>query len=219
MDVGYDSIVLVDIPGLIEGAHAGTGLGHDFLRHVERTRVLVHLVDGERDDPVDEYRRIRTELEMFDERLAEKDEIIAVNKVDLEGVAERASRLRQALPGKKVCAVSALAKIGLDGLLQDATAALAAASDRREARVEEATTVIRPRMADREAGVAQDGGGFVVHSRAAERIAAMVDPGDWEARSQLMEQLRKTGVTSDLAKAGAQSGDRVRIGKLELEWD
>ena len=220
VDVGYDSIVVVDIPGLIEGAHEGIGLGHDFLRHVERTTVLVHLVDGERDDPYDEYKRIRAELELFDERLTEKDEIVAVNKVDLEGVAERAVRLQEALPSRKVHTVSALARSGLDSLLRAAATALAATTpDRTVARGEDAPPVIRPRMADREARVGKDGGTYVVRSRAAERIAAMVDSGDWEARAQLLEQLRRMGVTAELGKAGAQSGDRVRIGRLELEWD
>ena len=220
VDVGYESIVLVDIPGLIEGAHEGVGLGHDFLRHVERANVLVHLVDGEQEDPASEYRRIRTELGLFDERLTKKEEIVAVNKVDLEGVAERAARLQRALPGRRVHAVSALARTGLDGLLQDAAAALPVVTpDRMEARGREETPVIRPRLADREARVARAGDGYEVRSRAAERIAAMIDASDWEARAQFMEQLRRMGVTSELGKSGAQPGDRVRIGALELEWD
>ena len=218
-EIGYDSIVVVDIPGLIEGAHAGVGLGHDFLRHVERAQVLVHLVDGERDDPVAEYRRIRRELELFDERLAGKPEIVAVNKVDLEGVSERARRLQGALPQEEVHTVSALARIGLDELLGAVTASLAVTPPARgEAGPEAAVPVIRPRMAGREARVARDGEGFVLRSRAAERIAAMVDFDDWEARSQLLEQLRRMGLTSALAKAGVQPGDRVRIGSRELEW-
>ena len=173
-----------------------------------------------RGDPVDEYRRIRAELELFDERLTTKDEVVAVNKVDLEGVAEHAAKLQRALLGKKVHAVSALARIGLDSLLRDAAAALAPETpDQMKTRGEDAAPVIRPRMADRETRVARDGGDYVVRSRAAERIAAMVDPGDWEARAQLLEQLRRMGVTAELGKAGAQSGDRVRIGRLELEWD
>ena len=219
-EIGYDSIVIVDIPGLIEGAHAGVGLGHDFLRHVQRTKVLIHLVDGEKGDPVAEYRRIRTELELFDKRLAEREEIVAVNKIDLDGVDERASRLQAQLPDKKVLSVSALARIGLDDLLRDVTHALAAApTERQETRAEQAVPVIRPRTTDREIRVARDGDAYVVAVRAAERIAARVDPGDWEARTQLLEQLRRMGITSTLEKAGARAGDLVRIGKLELEWD
>ncbi len=218
-EIGYDSIVVVDIPGLIEGAHAGVGLGHDFLRHVERAQVLVHLVDGERDDPVAEYRRIRRELELFDERLAGKREVVAVNKADLEGVAERARHLQAALPQEEVHSISALARIGLDELLRAVTASLAVTPPTRgEAGPEAPVPVIRPRMAGHEARVAKDGEAYVLRSRAAERIAAMVDLGDWEARSQLLEQLRRMGLTSALATAGVQPGDRVRIGSRELEW-
>ena len=92
-------------------------------------------------------------------------------------------------------------------------------TERHEARAEQAAPVIRPRATDRETRVARDGDAYVVSVRAAERIAALVDPGDWEARTQLMEQFRRMGVTSALEKAGARAGDLVRIGKLELEWD
>ena len=81
-----ETFVMVDIPGLIEGAHAGVGLGHEFLRHVERTRVLIHLVDGAQDDPVGVYRQINAELSQYDRRLADKPQILAVNKLDLTDV-------------------------------------------------------------------------------------------------------------------------------------
>ena len=81
-----ETFVMVDIPGLIEGAHAGVGLGHEFLRHVERTRVLIHLVDGAQDDPVGVYRQINAELSQYDARLADKPQILAVNKLDLTDV-------------------------------------------------------------------------------------------------------------------------------------
>ena len=220
-EVGYDSIVIVDIPGLIEGAHAGVGLGHDFLRHVHRATVLVHLVDGEKEDPVAEYRRTRTELELFDERLASKDEIVAVNKVDLDGVDGRAARLQEELPGRRVHRVSALARMGLDDLLTDITRVLASAPRERSGgdAGENGGPVIRPRPVGRDIRVDREGNAFAVSFRPAERIAAFVDPDDWEARAQLIQQLRRLGVTSALENAGLQSGDRVRIGKLEMEWD
>jgi GTP-binding protein len=219
-EIGYDSIVIVDIPGLIEGAHAGVGLGHDFLRHVQRTKVLIHLIDGDRPDPVAEYHRIRTELELFDKRLASRTEIVAVNKVDLDGVEERAARLQQELPGREVLRISALARIGLGGLLGEVARALEPTpGDRATAAAEPPAPVIRPRPAERETRVIRDGEAYVVPVRAAERIAALVDAGDWEARTQFMEQLRRMGIMSALEKAGAGAWDVVRIGKLELEWD
>ena len=218
-EMGYDSIVIVDIPGLIEGAHAGIGLGHDFLRHVERAKVLIHLVDGEKDGLQDEYLRIRAELVKFDERLAGKEEIVAVNKIDLEGVEEKAARLEAGLLGKDVRRVSALARRGLDALIRDVARALADGQPDRKRQAEVADPVIRPRPVDREAKVTKEAQGYVVQVRAAERIAARVDPGDWEARAQLLEQLRRMGVTAALERAGVRAGNIVRIGKLELEWD
>src|SRR5262245_14772367 len=114
------SFVVADIPGLIEGAHAGAGLGHEFLRHVERTRILVHLVepaptDGA--DPVANYRAIRDELTRYDERLAARPEIVAVSKAELPSSEEVRARLSADL-GHEVLAISAVTGQGLDRLLR-----------------------------------------------------------------------------------------------------
>ena len=218
-ETGYDSIVIVDIPGLIEGAHVGVGLGHDFLRHVERARVLIHMIDGEKTNLIDEYGRIRAELVQFDATLADKQEIVVVNKVDLEGVEEKAAHLQMDMGGRHVRRVSALARLGLDELMRDVTGALAEVEPDRGRRPEMEAPVIRPKPADRPTKVVREGDGYAVPVRAAERIAARVDPGDWEARAQLLEQLRRMGVTAALVGAGVRPGDVVRIGKLELEWD
>ena len=122
-------LVIADIPGLIEGAHAGAGLGLDFLKHIERTRILVHLVDmvpiegsaGEGDkivSPQEAYRQIRQELAAYSPKLASKPEILAANKMDLAGASEALADLRQALPGKQVFAISAVAGTGLRPLLE-----------------------------------------------------------------------------------------------------
>jgi len=122
-------LVIADIPGLIEGAHAGAGLGLDFLKHIERTRILVHLVDmvpvegsaGEGDaiiSPVEAYRQIREELAAYSPKLAAKPEILAANKMDLSGASEALADLRQALPGKQIFALSAVSGTGLRPLLE-----------------------------------------------------------------------------------------------------
>jgi len=116
------SFVMADIPGLIEGAHAGAGLGHEFLRHVERTRVLVHLVESlpaDGSDPVENYRAIRRELEQYGHGLAERPEIAAVSKAELPGAAEVRERLAAAL-GREVVLFSSVTGAGLDHLLRDA---------------------------------------------------------------------------------------------------
>ena len=119
MNVGYDyEFVLADIPGLIEGAHAGVGLGHDFLRHVERTRLLVHLVEPapmDQTDPLDNYAQIREELRLYDPKLAERPEIICVTKAELPD-AETCAELLREVTGKEVFLISAVTGKGLPEL-------------------------------------------------------------------------------------------------------
>jgi GTP-binding protein len=114
-------LVIADIPGLIEGAHEGHGLGLDFLRHVERTRVIVHIVDVMPVDgsiPAESYRQIRKELEAYSPKLAAKAEIVVANKMDLSGASEALADLRSALPGRQIMAISAVAGTGLRPLLE-----------------------------------------------------------------------------------------------------
>jgi GTP-binding protein len=116
------SIVMADIPGLIEGAHAGAGLGHEFLRHVERTRVLIHLVEPaplDGSDPVENYKAIRSELNQYGHGLADRPEIIAVSKAELPGAEEARARLAEAT-GRDVFMFSSVTGQGLDLLLQQA---------------------------------------------------------------------------------------------------
>jgi len=119
-------MVMADIPGLIEGAHAGAGLGHEFLRHVERTRVLVHLVEPSPMDgtnPVENYKAIRGELEQYGHGLAERPEIIAISKAELPGADEARARLAEST-GREVLMFSSVTGQGLDRILQQAYARL-----------------------------------------------------------------------------------------------
>jgi GTP-binding protein len=118
---GEDGFVLADLPGLIEGAHSGVGLGHEFLRHVERTRVLVHLVEpfpADGSDPLENYRSIRHELELYSAALAAKPEVVAVSKSELTGSGEVRGRLEREL-GRPVLAISAVTGQGLSGLVSE----------------------------------------------------------------------------------------------------
>jgi GTPase len=120
------SMVMADIPGLIEGAHAGAGLGHEFLRHVERTRVLIHLVEPapvDGTDPVENYKAIRSELEQYGHGLAERPEIIAISKAELPEADEARARLAEAT-GRDVLMFSSVTGQNLDRLLQQAYAVL-----------------------------------------------------------------------------------------------
>ena len=219
------SFVMVDIPGLIEGAHGGAGLGDDFLRHVERTRVLVHLVDGAGEDPVADYHRVRRELSLFHEDLADKPSIVGVNKIDIPEVVARCDAVRDQLmgDGAVVHCISAAGRQGLEALLDGVLEVLAQVPQITEAAPREGSDkpvpVLRPQAVDRRDVVRRQGRKYVVSLPAATRLAGMVDEDNWDARMQLYEQLRRLGVIAELEKAGIRPGQVFSVGKLELEWD
>jgi GTP-binding protein len=227
IDSHGEGIVVVDIPGLIEGAHEGVGLGHDFLRHMERTRLVVHVIDGSTDDPAGDYRKIRKEMGLFSRLLVGKPEIIALNKMDVEGVPVRAEEVRRELEGEAsaFCCISAAGRTGLRELQDEITHALDKAS-----RVQEVpggrppdvpVPVLRPREMDAPGPtkIRKVGDVFEVIAPSATRLAAMVDERNWEARIQLYDRLRRMGVTEALDQAGIKPGDTFRVGKLEWEWE
>ncbi|PSB12151.1 GTPase ObgE [filamentous cyanobacterium CCP2] len=118
-----DGTVFADIPGLIEGAHQGTGLGHDFLRHIERTRVLLHLIDVTQEDPIAAYHTIQSELEAYDRGLPERPQILAINKIDAlppdSPIAEDLAAQLQQFTEAPIFIISAVAQVGLDAMLQE----------------------------------------------------------------------------------------------------
>jgi len=220
-----ESFVMVDIPGLIEGAHKGVGLGHDFLRHVERTRVLVHVLDGSAEDPFSDYLAVRRELELFSEDLATKTEIVAINKIDVPEARERTGELKSKVTeaGWDPYFISALGREGLDSLMDGVLAMLGEAAADSKARVVQEKAdeipVLRPRPRTDPVKVVRKRGACVVAAPAAARIAAMIDPSNWAAKTQFYGHLRRIGVVKALEDAGISSGDTVRIGKVEWEWE
>jgi GTP-binding protein len=129
-----DGTVFADIPGLVEGAHVGVGLGHEFLRHVERTRVLLHLIDVTSDDPIADYQTIQSELEAYGHGLTQRPQIIALNKIDATfadapQIVEIATRLRQLSQTEPIFQISAVSRQGLDGLMQAIWAVLDRSAD------------------------------------------------------------------------------------------
>ena len=216
-----DGFVLVDIPGIIDGAHAGAGLGHEFLRHVERTRVLVHLVDGALEDVVSEWRLVNDEIRQYDERLADKPQLLAVNKLDLPEARERLPGVVQEFGalGVEVWPVSAATGEGVDDLMDAALRSLAEA--RPPARDDDADElpVLRPQPRRPAVRVDRDGDEFVVEAPSAVRIAQVLNQDDWHARAQFYAYLTRIGAIRALEAAGVAPGDTVRIGKLEWEWE
>jgi GTP-binding protein len=218
VDLGYDGFVMADLPGLIEGAHEGVGLGHQFLRHVERTRVLVHLLDAGADDPFANYLTIRRELELYDPRLAEKLEIIAFNKIDLPEARSRAEALEDSFPGREVVLISGATGEGtqalvqlLQRLLQQTAVPVAGSDDSKE------LPVLRPQGRDR-LEVEREDGLYVVRGEQAEVAALKLGEGGYEAQDELQERLRRMGLERAMRRAGAHPGDRMRIGNVEIEW-
>lgn len=217
VEVGYESFVMADIPGIIEGAHTGAGLGDQFLRHVERTRVLVHLVDGSQPDPSDAVDALNREMALFNEELAAKRQVIAVNKVDLPEVRERGSDIEDALRrgDQAPLFVSAATGEGLDGLLR---LLLEMLSEEKAAAPAPEPVVLRPPPRRRKFVVT--GGDHVYRVEGENAVAAveMLGLDSEEARQEVMRRLTRMGVVGALRRAGVQPGDRVRFGSVEMEW-
>ena len=216
--------VMVDIPGLIEGAHKGVGLGHDFLQHVERTRVLVHVVDGTSGDPIADYRRVGEELRLFNRALDDKRVVVALNKIDISEVRARIKGVRDTLgaEGVDVYPISASSGEGVDTLLDGVLEMLDTAGPTGYVpppAEEGAVPVLRPKPVRQGPEVFRDSGGFVVDMPSAARVAAMVNRSDWNAMVHLRRYLKQVGVVKALEDAGVGPGDPVRIGKVEWEWE
>lgn len=215
------SLILADIPGLIEGAHKGIGLGHEFLRHVQRTRVLIHILDGLSDDPLIDFAQINSELALFDPELKKKPKIIAFNKVDLPEVNERWPEINSQLIKKgagefiKPIAISALARTNVRELLYK-TAKLLSELPRRE--VVDEMPVYRLDSDPQEFKVIKESQGWRIHGEAIERAAAMTYWEYDQSVRRFQRILQSLGIEDELRSLGAEEGDIVFIGDYELEW-
>ena len=212
---------LADLPGLIEGASAGAGLGHAFLRHVERTRVLVHVVDMSAADPERDFRVIREELEARDPRLLDKTTLVAANKIDLHPDAGMLRTFDEAR-SREGLAVIRVSAMGGDGLpeLRGALARLLP-DDEELGLPGEAAGVVVHRYQATESGFRVDraaDGGWLVAGRRVERLVAQTDFENDESAVRFQRELARLGVVEALRRAGIEAGDVVRIGTTELEW-
>ncbi|MEO8288873.1 MAG: GTPase ObgE [Chloroflexota bacterium] len=246
VSVGDYSFVMADIPGLIEGASSGAGLGLEFLRHVERTRLLVHMVDGSAGlwwdanaeaeagnahpsqtiDPVADFKRINTELEQYDAELASKPQIIAINKVDLQEVRDRMpSLIKQfnAMGYTDIFPVSAATGEGIQELMGFVAARLREMPKpawQEEPPPEE--VVVKPRHVASEAErfeiVRESKRHFRVLGERIERMVSMTDMSNPFAVDRLQKELEKLKVSPSLREAGVETGDTVSIGRMDLIW-
>ncbi len=213
------TVVLADIPGLIEGASQGAGLGHDFLRHIQRTRVLVHLLDGLSEDPIADYSQTNSELSLFDPNLGKKPQLVALNKIDQPEVQERLADIRKKFKKLKVefTTISGLARTNTRDLLIKAHQKLAETPPLEE--VELPLPVYKPKEDPREFVVTRAGAhAWRISGVAIERAAKMTyweHDGSLRRFQRIMETI---GIDEALRKAGIEEGDTVAIGEFELEW-
>jgi GTP-binding protein len=211
------NLILADIPGLIEGAHQGAGLGDAFLRHIQRTKALIHLLDGLSEDPIADFTQINAEMALFDPQLSKKPQAVALNKIDLPDVRERWPEIRGELEkkGYEPIAISAATGENVRTLLWKAVDALAKAP---AVEVVEQIPVYRPEESPNDFEISHEGEGWRVSGTAIVRAAAMTyweHEGSVRRFQHLMERL---GVDEALREAGIENGETVFIGDYELEW-
>ena len=236
---GIDAFAAVDIPGLIEGASEGVGLGHEFLKHMQRTRLLVHIVDGSEGEPGERIRAINLELAAFDARLAKTPQIIAVNKLDLEEVELLRDEIAndvQSIVGDDtpIRFISAATRQGVDDLVatvaylladmrisDTAMPALTADITRPEGYdplEDDDLPVFQPQASNSRMVVRTAAGSFrIVHDRAV-RLARGSNLDNWDTLVQYHERLERMNVTDALRRAGAANGDVILVGDWEFEW-
>jgi GTP-binding protein len=211
------TLILADIPGLIEGAHMGTGLGFEFLRHIQRTRVLVHLLDGLADDPLVDYAQINSELALFDPDLGKKPQVVALNKMDLPDVQARWDDLQKKFKKKGIAplAISAATGSNVRQMLSKAYELLSVAPEVTPA---ESIPVYTPQADPRQYEIQRVSDGWRIRGPSIERAAAMTYWDNDASIRRFQRILETLGIDDALRKAGVKEGDMVSIGEYWLEW-
>ena len=244
--LGYKSIVFADVPGLLEGAHTGIGLGQEFLRHCERCKVLVQVIDGDSPDPLGDYHAIRTELELFSETLSTKPYIVAINKIDIPDVLDRTRGLQDYLRGEGVetHTISAAARQGVDPLVKSVDSVLERFAEEErgsfggfvddgfavpEQEADLAADFKRLRKEADKATTRRDFSDFSLHyegatrtwlvkGRAFESYVQMTDWQYYQAWQRFRKIIKVSGLYTALKRQGIKNGDTVCIGSQEFEW-
>jgi GTP-binding protein len=219
VDLGdFQALVLADIPGLIEGAAGGAGLGHAFLRHIERTRVLIHLLDGAASDPLEDWAMINQELALYDTRLEEKPQLVVLNKIDLADAVAWEPLLEEqiAKAGYPFCSISAVTGEGVRPMLFRVREMVESAPETELSAREQ--VILRPEADEDAFFIRRTEAGWRVEGRRIERVAAMTY-WEFEATTRRFQQILETmGISEALEEAGIVDGDMVYIGDQELEW-
>jgi GTP-binding protein len=217
------SILFADIPGLIEGASQGKGLGDEFLRHVERTKLLVHLIDVYQEDIIKSYKVINGELKSYSADLAKRPQIVVINKIDgldEDIIQEQLKQLKKsAKRGTKIYAVSAQSGQGIKELLYEVKDQLSKISDKREKAKKDEIPVIRLPEDEDSWQVKKIRRGFQVSGYKIERFARRTNFDDEEGVKRLKDIMHKTGILRELERKGIKAGDKIKISDFaELEY-
>jgi GTP-binding protein len=230
VDVGDGrSFVMADLPGLIEGAHEGVGLGHEFLRHIERTRVILHVIDmagTEGRDPYDDFVKINEELRLYNEKLAERPQIIIANKMDIPEAESNLEQFRERLAENglsyEIFPISAVSRKGIQEVLYRAADLLETIPEtplvEEVADVSERKIYKYEKTDDMEYTIRRENDTFIIESPGIERMLKRMNMNSYEAVMRFARTMRKMGIDSALRKKGAQDGHYVRIGDYEFEF-
>lgn len=214
------SFVVADLPGIIEGAHRGAGLGHQFLKHIERTGVLLYLIDmagTEGRDPYEDYSALRKELGLYHQELLNKPAILAANKMDLPSAKENLKKFRDRIKNTSLFPISAVTGEGIESLLEE----LYKCVQERKALPEEELTdsiIFLPPVAARPLHIQVAGKVYLVSGDAVEKAAYQADFKSSEGLRRFQKIIESLGVEEELIRMGIQEGDIVRIGDLEFTY-
>ena len=217
--LNHQDLVVADIPGLIEGAHQGVGLGHSFLRHVQRTKVLVHLLDGMSDDPLADFNQINTELSLYDENIGEKPQIVVFNKIDMPDAQVMWELIKPEFEKHdvEVMTISALTHQDTEQLIYRIFQMMAEVPAEPISVITE-TPVYQLQEEEIPFEIDKADDVYYVTGKRIERAAQMTYWDYEEAVQRFQKILEVLGVSKALQKAGVQPGDTVFIGEYELEW-
>ena len=214
------SLVLADIPGLIEGASAGKGLGYEFLRHIKRTRLIIHMIDGLSDDWFRDYCEIRREMEQFDKSLITKKEIIAINKIDAVDSVElkaQSAKLKKALRAKNIHLISAVTGKGVKELFDEVLEKIQNIPiPEIDFKTEKIFTF--EDIDDRFFEVKKVKSGFRIYCKKVDYLAKRTDFSNWQALERVRDVIKKLGIEKQMNKEGLETGSLVWIGEKVFEW-
>lgn len=220
VNVGYDRFTLADLPGLVEGASEGYGLGFEFLKHIRRCRVLLHLIDSSSPDPVTDYELIEGELRAYDPKLEQVARVVAVSKCDLDEEHARASAdTLESHIGQPVRVISAELETGVEALLAELMALVRSEKEKAPEEAQEEIPVLRPASEERFSVYRDEQGKFVIEGYRAVSFVNMMDTEMPGAYDEILRRLERWGIAKVLRREGIKPGDTMVFGETEVEWD